>query len=107
MGKLHLRRGLSFSCFFFGEKNHLIILFFYKVEIHVNDEKVPYLMKVGEAGEAFFVFETDHQVPEEFQTSPLLQASADNRSDIEVGFFILKINHFRLTLFLSQGTSIS
>ncbi|KAI7890488.1 Lipin/Ned1/Smp2-domain-containing protein [Mucor mucedo] len=40
-------------------------------------------MKVGEAGEAFFVFETDHQVPEEFQTSPLLQASPDNRSDIE------------------------
>lgn len=41
-------------------------------------------MKVGEAGEAFFVFETEHQVPEEFQTSPLLQASPDNRSDIEV-----------------------
>lgn len=31
-------------------------------------------MKVGDAGEAFFVFETDHDVPEEFQTSPLLDA---------------------------------
>ncbi|GAA5816432.1 hypothetical protein MFLAVUS_009961 [Mucor flavus] len=54
-----------------------------KVEIQVNGEKVPYLMKVGEAGEAFFVFETDHQVPEEFQTSPLLQAVPDTRSDHE------------------------
>lgn len=41
-------------------------------------------MKVGEAGEAFFVFETDHEVPEEFQTSPILQALAENRSDVEV-----------------------
>ncbi|KAI8064071.1 Lipin/Ned1/Smp2-domain-containing protein [Thamnidium elegans] len=40
-------------------------------------------MKVGEAGEAFFVFETEHQVPEEFQTSPLLQAVPDTRSDHE------------------------
>ncbi|CAO0796182.1 unnamed protein product [Mucor circinelloides] len=54
-----------------------------KVEISVNGDKVPYLMKVGEAGEAFFVFETDHEVPEEFQTSPILQALAENRSDVE------------------------
>ncbi|KAF1800309.1 Lipin/Ned1/Smp2-domain-containing protein [Mucor lusitanicus] len=31
-------------------------------------------MKVGEAGEAFFVFETEHEVPEEFQTSPIMEA---------------------------------
>ncbi|KAI8647636.1 Lipin/Ned1/Smp2-domain-containing protein [Parasitella parasitica] len=54
-----------------------------KVEISVNGTQVPYLMKVGEAGEAFFVFETDHEVPEEFQTSPILQALAENRSDVE------------------------
>ncbi|KAF1807430.1 Lipin/Ned1/Smp2-domain-containing protein [Mucor lusitanicus] len=54
-----------------------------KVEISVNGDKVPYLMKVGEAGEAFFVFETDHEVPEEFQTSPILQALAESRSDVE------------------------
>ncbi|CEP13148.1 hypothetical protein [Parasitella parasitica] len=54
-----------------------------KVEISVNGDKVPYLMKVGEAGEAFFVFETNHEVPEEFQTSPILQALAENRSDVE------------------------
>lgn len=44
-------------------------------------------MKVGEAGEAYFVFETSHEVPEEFQTSPILQAiHQDNntRPDIEV-----------------------
>ncbi|KAI8389426.1 Lipin/Ned1/Smp2-domain-containing protein [Blakeslea trispora] len=35
---------------------------------------MPYFMKVGEAGEAFFVFETEHEVPEEYQTSPILQA---------------------------------
>ncbi|KAG9080686.1 hypothetical protein FRC06_006258, partial [Ceratobasidium sp. 370] len=30
-------------------------------------------MKIGEAGEAFFVFETDEEVPEELMTSPLLE----------------------------------
>lgn len=30
-------------------------------------------MKIGEAGEAFFVFETDEDVPEELMTSPLLE----------------------------------
>lgn len=28
-------------------------------------------MKVGETGEAFFVFETDSDVPEDLQTSPI------------------------------------
>jgi len=32
-------------------------------------------MKIGDAGEAFFVFETDEDVPEELITSPLLQAT--------------------------------
>ena len=41
-------------------------------------------MKVGEAGEAFFVFETEHEVPEEFQTSPILQALAETKAEIEV-----------------------
>ncbi|CEL59788.1 Nuclear elongation and deformation protein 1 OS=Schizosaccharomyces pombe (strain 972 / ATCC 24843) GN=ned1 PE=1 SV=1 [Rhizoctonia solani AG-1 IB] len=30
-------------------------------------------MKIGEAGEAFFVFETDEDVPEELMTSPILE----------------------------------
>ncbi|CAG8805083.1 11849_t:CDS:2, partial [Gigaspora rosea] len=42
-----------------------------KVEMTVNGQVVDVPMKIGEAGEAFFVFETDKMVPEEFQTSPL------------------------------------
>ena len=30
-------------------------------------------MKIGEAGEAFFVFETDSDVPDDLITSPLLE----------------------------------
>jgi len=37
----------------------------------VNDVIVDFPMKVGEAGEAFFIFETEKEVPEELQTSPL------------------------------------
>lgn len=39
-------------------------------------------MKVSEAGEAFFVFETDHEVPEEFQTSPLVHATEEHMSGV-------------------------
>ncbi|KAM3586148.1 lipin Ned1 [Umbelopsis sp. WA50703] len=55
-----------------------------KVRITVNGEAVPFAMKVGDAGEAFFVFETDLEVPEEFQTSPLMSAASDDgRGDEE------------------------
>ncbi|CEG65915.1 Putative Lipin Ned1 [Rhizopus microsporus] len=53
-----------------------------KVQIKVNGEVVPYVMKVGEAGEAFFVFETEHEVPKEFQTSPIMEAVSE-KSDEE------------------------
>jgi phosphatidate phosphatase LPIN len=42
-----------------------------KVEFKVNDVKQNYAMKLGEGGEAFFVFETSAEIPEELQTSPL------------------------------------
>ena len=48
---------------------------------------IPYMMKLGEAGEAFFVFETEHEVPEEFQTSPIMQAEEETKED-EVSLFI-------------------
>ena len=32
-------------------------------------------MKIGEAGEAFFVFETQDDVPEDLITSPILEAT--------------------------------
>lgn len=43
-----------------------------KVEFRVNGEKQNYAMKLGDAGEAFFVFETQHEVPPSMQTSPLV-----------------------------------
>lgn len=42
-----------------------------KVEFKVNNVKQDYAMKLGEGGEAFFVFETSAAIPEELQTSPL------------------------------------
>ncbi|KAH6914816.1 nuclear elongation and deformation protein 1 [Coprinopsis sp. MPI-PUGE-AT-0042] len=44
-----------------------------KVNVSVNGQPIPYSMKIGEAGEAFFVFETDDDVPADLITSPILQ----------------------------------
>ncbi|MCJ1241450.1 Nuclear elongation and deformation protein 1 [Varicellaria rhodocarpa] len=43
-----------------------------KVEFKVNGAKQDYSMKLGEGGEAFFVFETSDEIPEALQTSPLI-----------------------------------
>ncbi|SLM37939.1 Lipin, N-terminal [Lasallia pustulata] len=43
-----------------------------KVEFKVNNVKQNYAMKLGEEGEAFFVFETSDEIPEALQTSPLV-----------------------------------
>ncbi|RUS34490.1 Lipin/Ned1/Smp2-domain-containing protein [Jimgerdemannia flammicorona] len=52
-----------------------------KVEIQVNGEHIDFPMKLGDAGEAFFVFETEQEVPEEFQTSPLAGPMSDNDAE--------------------------
>ena len=39
----------------------------------VNGHSIPFSMKIGDAGEAFFVFETDDDVPDDLITSPILQ----------------------------------
>ncbi|KAA1473419.1 LNS2-domain-containing protein [Dentipellis sp. KUC8613] len=44
-----------------------------KVNITVNGKPVPFPMKIGDAGEAFFIFETEGDVPDDLITSPLLQ----------------------------------
>jgi phosphatidate phosphatase LPIN len=44
-----------------------------QVDIAVNGKAMPFSMKIGEAGEAFFVFETDGDVPDDLITSPLLE----------------------------------
>ena len=47
-----------------------------KVEFKVNGQKQDFPMKLGEGGEAFFVFETRESVPEALQTSPLVSPVA-------------------------------
>ncbi|POS88254.1 hypothetical protein EPUL_000989 [Erysiphe pulchra] len=47
-----------------------------KVEFRVNDVKQDYAMKLGEGGEAFFVFETTDSIPELMRTSPLVSPSS-------------------------------
>lgn len=42
-----------------------------KVEFRVNGVKQDYSMKLGEGGEAFFIFETTDTIPPSLQTSPL------------------------------------
>ncbi|KAF8969328.1 Lipin/Ned1/Smp2-domain-containing protein [Flammula alnicola] len=44
-----------------------------KVNVSVNGNPIPFSMKIGEAGEAFFVFETEDDVPADLITSPILQ----------------------------------
>ncbi|KAJ3949426.1 lipin Ned1 [Colletotrichum fioriniae] len=47
-----------------------------KVEFKVNGVKQPYSMKLGEEGEAFFVFETSDTIPRDLQTSPLVSPAS-------------------------------
>ncbi|KAL7939613.1 LNS2 domain-containing protein [Trichoderma chlorosporum] len=47
-----------------------------KVEFRINGNKQPYSMKLGEGGEAFFVFETSDSIPESMQTSPLVSPAS-------------------------------
>jgi len=46
-----------------------------QVNVFVNGRPIPFNMKIGEAGEAFFVFETDEDVPIDLMTSPILEAT--------------------------------
>ncbi|KZT24587.1 LNS2-domain-containing protein [Neolentinus lepideus HHB14362 ss-1] len=46
-----------------------------KVNVSVNGRQIPYNMKIGDAGEAFFIFETESDVPDDLITSPLLEAT--------------------------------
>ncbi|PYH99420.1 nuclear elongation and deformation protein 1 [Aspergillus ellipticus CBS 707.79] len=47
-----------------------------KVEFRVNGVKQGYAMKLGEGGEAFFVFETTDEIPAALQTSPLVSPTS-------------------------------
>lgn len=62
-----------------------------KVEFKVNGVKQDYSMKLGEEGEAFFVFETSDTIPRDLQTSPLVSPASspplnpENPSSSELG----------------------
>ncbi|KAI6034709.1 LNS2-domain-containing protein [Pisolithus microcarpus] len=47
-----------------------------KVNVFVNGNPIPFGMKIGDAGEAFFVVETEEDIPEDLVTSPLLTATS-------------------------------
>lgn len=47
-----------------------------QVEFCVNGVKQNHAMKLGEGGEAFFVFETTDDIPESLQTSPVISPVA-------------------------------
>ncbi|KAI1852059.1 hypothetical protein JX266_002912 [Neoarthrinium moseri] len=47
-----------------------------KVIFTVNGVKQDYAMKLGEGGEAFFVFETTDNIPQSLQTSPLVSPAS-------------------------------
>ncbi|KAJ5936299.1 hypothetical protein N7454_005597 [Penicillium verhagenii] len=57
-----------------------------KVEFKVNGIKQQYAMKLGEAGEAFFVFETTDEIPASLQTSPLVSPATSPKVPTEEGF---------------------
>ncbi|KAI5302435.1 hypothetical protein KEM56_000699 [Ascosphaera pollenicola] len=52
-----------------------------KVEFRVNGAKQNYSMKLGEGGEAFFVFQTTDDIPLSMQTSPVLSPTTSPDSD--------------------------
>lgn len=59
-----------------------------KVNVSVNGSLIPFNMKIGDAGEAFFVFETEEDIPEDLVTSPLLSPApelGELQSDFERG----------------------
>lgn len=55
-----------------------------RVNLFVNGNPIPFNMKIGEAGEAFFVFETDEDVPADLITSPILQATIPSTEENQV-----------------------
>lgn len=49
------------------------------MEFKVNGVKQDYSMKLGEGGEAFFIFETTDEIPASLQTSPLISPAGSPR----------------------------
>lgn len=56
-------------------------MLFCQVNVSVNGTPIPFSMKIGDAGEAFFVFETEEDIPEDLVTSPILSATKTTPQD--------------------------
>ena len=54
-----------------------------QVDVTVNGRLTQLLMKVGDAGEAFFVIETINPVPLDYATSPIILPSV-NTEDVDL-----------------------
>ncbi|KAJ2077325.1 lipin Ned1, partial [Coemansia sp. S142-1] len=59
------------------------------VQIIVNDVPADFYMKVGDAGEGFFVLETEADVPSQFATSPVASPSLSFRNAEDPDFLDL------------------
>ena len=55
-----------------------------QVNVSVNGKLIPFNMKIGDAGEAFFVFETEGEVPDDLITSPLLEPTKPGEASTHV-----------------------
>ena len=53
------------------------------MEFKVNNVKQHHAMKLGEGGEAFFVFETLDDIPESLQTSPVISPATSPQSLVQ------------------------
>ena len=49
----------------------------------MNNIKQGHAMKLGEGGEAFFVFETSDEIPENLQTSPIVSPATSPHGTIQ------------------------
>ncbi|KAG0298864.1 hypothetical protein BGZ98_010447 [Dissophora globulifera] len=72
------------------------------VEVRVNGDVIPFSMKVGDAGEAFFVLETNDYVPDEFATSPIA-GPADESDFASVDYFDLNGQPLQRVQHLLEG----
>ncbi|KAL4997876.1 Lipin/Ned1/Smp2-domain-containing protein [Aspergillus recurvatus] len=75
-----------------------------KVEFKVNGVKQDYAMKLGEGGEAFFVFPTTDEIPESMQTSPLISPMASPKMHSEENLSTLQEPEY-LDLDQSKGAN--
>ena len=51
--------------------------------MQLNGKPIPFNMKIGDAGEAFWVFETDDDVPDELITSPVIEPTTPRQAPVK------------------------